>query len=269
MNLGICTMASSSKGNCCLIKSDSTCVLLDAGFPAGKTAEDLGILGLKFRDIDAVLLTHEHTDHIRSAAAIRSRAQNAPFIATKGTADRVRAGGDRFSEDMFKTVSAGETFTIGDIHITAVETSHDASEPVTYIFSRNGKKISVVTDTGVMTPELTCAVSDSDILVIEANHEENILLYGKYPYSVKRRILSDRGHLSNEAAGYCIRDMIKTMKSPKIPYVILAHLSRENNTPQQAILTVRNILEEAGLYVGRHLRLEVADPEEMGNFVAV
>ena len=241
MNLGICTMASSSKGNCCLIKSDSTCVLLDAGFPAGKTAEDLGILGLKFRDIDAVLLTHEHTDHIRSAAAIRSRAQNAPFI----------------------------TFTIGDIHITAVETSHDAIEPVAYIFSRNGKKISVVTDTGVMTPELTCAVSDSDILVIEANHEENILLYGKYPYSVKRRILSDRGHLSNEAAGYCIRDMIKTMKSPKIPYVILAHLSRENNTPQQAILTVRNILEEAGLYVGRHLRLEVADPEEMGNFVAV
>ena len=209
-------------------------------------------------------------DHLNEQVKAKlEELNNAPFIATKGTADRVRAGGDRFSEDMFRTVSAGETFTIGDIHITAVETSHDASEPVAYIFSRNGKKISVVTDTGVMTPELTRAVSDSDILVIEANHEENILLYGKYPYSVKRRILSDRGHLSNEAAGYCIRDMIKTMKSPKIPYVILAHLSRENNTPQQAILTVRNILEEAGLYVGRHLRLEVADPEEMGNFVAV
>ena len=138
-----------------------------------------------------------------------------------------------------------------------------------YSFKKNGKKISVVTDTGIVTEQIKASISDSDILVLESNHEVNILLYGRYPYKVKHRILSDEGHLSNEAAGKCILDFIKNLKEPKVPRVLLAHLSQENNTPQQAYLTIKNILEEEEVYLDKDLKMEALSPEEMGDFIII
>ena len=122
-----------------------------------------------------------------------------------------------------------------------------------------------LTDTGCVTDEIREAIAGSDLLVIEANHEKNILLYGRYPYSVKHRILSDKGHLSNEDAAYCISEYLSTVKPGVVPRVLLAHISKENNTPVQAKLTVSNILQEEGYYVGRDLMLDTLDKNSMTN----
>ena len=120
-----------------------------------------------------------------------------------------------------------------------------------------------------MTEEMDKAVADSDVLVIESNHEANILLYGRYPYHVKRRILSDVGHLSNEACGEAIARFLDNQTEGKVPYIYLAHLSQENNTPQQALLTVKNVLEEKDYYVGKNLRLEVLKPEDDNEYIVI
>lgn len=269
MNLGICPMASSSSGNCYLIRSNRTYILLDAGISCAAVSKNLEMMDVKFWEMNGILLTHEHIDHVRGASAYCRKSNRQKFYVTEGTMQALEEKGKGIPQERTETIKDGETFNIGDIEVTAFCVSHDAREPVGYSFMRNGKKISVVTDTGTVTKRIAESIQDSDILILEANHEENILLYGRYPYHIKHRILSDRGHLSNEAAGNCIADFLGSLSAPKIPSVMLAHLSSENNTPQQAMLTVRNILEERGFYVGKHLKLSVIHPKEMGDLVAV
>ncbi len=269
MNLGICPMASSSSGNCYLIRSNRTYILLDAGISGTTVKKDLDDMDVQFWELNGVVLTHEHIDHVRSVKAFMNRSVRQSFYATAGTLEAMREKGKDIPDERMRIIKAGDTFTIGDIDVTAFAVSHDAREPVGYFFSRNGKKISVITDTGTVTKDMDEAVKDSDILIIEANHEENILLYGRYPYHIKRRILSDKGHLSNVAAAESISRFLKSLSSPKVPYVMLAHLSGENNTPQQAMLTVGNVLEESGFYIGKHLRLSVIDPKEMGDLLTI
>ena len=269
MNLGICAMASSSSGNCFLVKSEKTNILVDAGLSGKKVVANLAALDVSPSKIDAILITHEHADHVKYASSIRNKVHGAPIMATAGTAGFLKSRSEQMPREWISIVESGKSFELGDVCVTPVATSHDAQEPVAYIFERNGKKISLVTDTGVMTPELTEAVRGSDIMVIESNHEVNILLYGSYPYSLKQRILGEKGHLSNEAAGNFIRDFVADLGGAKTPYIMLAHLSKENNTPAQAFLTVRNILEEAGYYVGRDLKLETVSRDDMGNLIIV
>ena len=157
----------------------------------------------------------------------------------------------------------------GDIEVTPFKIYHDAEEPVAYSFQRGGKKLSIVTDTGIVTEAILDAIKDSDLLVLESNHEVNILLYGRYPYTVKRRILSDVGHLSNEAAGNCILDFLKDIDRRKVPKILLAHLSQENNTPQQAYITVKNILEEEDFYVGKDLYLGVVLKDQLSELMYI
>ena len=147
--------------------------------------------------------------------------------------------------------------------------SHDTAEPVAYTFERNGKKIAVVTDTGYISEEIFENIKDADILVLEANHERNILLMGPYPYTVKHRILGDKGHLSNEAAGQCLVQILDYLQGSKAPLVLLAHLSQENNTPQQALITIRNILEEAGYYVDKDVKMEVVARDSVSRLMAL
>lgn len=269
MNLGFCPLASSSSGNCYLVKSDKTNILVDIGISGRKIIENLEILEIKPYTINGVVLTHEHGDHVRSIGPILYRSPNARVFATAGTVERMEEKAAPIPENNLVIIQKGDKFMLGDIEVGAFEVSHDAAEPIGYYFKRNDKKIAIVTDTGKVTEEIEDAIKDADILVIEANHEVNILLYGSYPYNVKYRILSEKGHLSNETAGECICRFLKNRQKPQAPYVFLAHLSKENNTPQQAFLTVRNILEEEDFYVGRHLKLEVIQQKEMGDMVMV
>jgi len=140
-------------------------------------------------------------------------------------------------------------------------TSHDAAESVGFSFCSGGRQVSIVTDTGYISDDMFADIRDADILVIEANHDVNVLQMCSYPYQTKRRIAGDFGHLSNEAAADCICRI--TMEYPKDRQVLLAHLSNENNSPSLAHLTIKNILEENRLYIDRDLRLSVISRDEI------
>ena len=269
MDLAFCSFSSGSSGNSYLVKSDSTNILVEAGITGSKIMENLKLFGLSPSKIHGLVLSHEHFDHVKGLSRMTIKTIHAESCATEGTlgaiGDRLR----RIPVEQQRVVHSGDDFSIGDIDIHVFALSHDAAEPVGYSFQRNGKKITIVTDTGCVTDEITEAVKDSDLLVLESNHEKNILLYGRYPYNVKRRILSDKGHLSNEAAAYCICDFLKTRKKEQMPRVLLAHISQENNTPLQAQLTVRNILEEEGYYVGKDLLLDSLEKDMITDLIFI
>lgn len=278
MILGFSTLASSSSGNCYYIKSETTSILVDVGISAAQIIKRLDALEVSAQEIAGVFLTHEHVDHVKSVSAFHKKAPAAWFIASQGTVNGLDEKVRSAIEPQLSIVVPGccdgsqcRDLMIGDIEVHAFCLSHDAAEPTAYTFSKDGRKIAIVTDTGIVTEEIYEALKDADLLVLEANHEENILLYGRYPYSVKRRILSDQGHLSNEAAGRCLARMLKERRdagrgsdvvgASQVPRVLLAHLSRENNTPEQAFLTVRNVLEEEDFYIGKDLKMDVLGPD--------
>ena len=269
MELGLQTLASSSSGNCYLIKSEKTNIVLDIGIGIKKLNEKLAAATLRLEEISGVLLTHEHIDHVRSLGALIRKASDVTVYATKGTIGAVVEKTSGLGCTRFVPVTGGEDFMVGDIRVIPFNVSHDTAEPVAYAFEKGGRKAAVVTDTGFVSDEIFENIKDADLLVLEANHERNILLYGRYPYAVKHRILSELGHLSNEAAAECLVRMLTELSGGKIPRVLLAHLSKENNTPQQALITVSNMLEEAGFYIGKDLELEVVDREETGRLLVV
>ena len=269
MELGLQTLASSSSGNSYLIKSEKTNIILDIGIGIKKLNEKLAEAQLMPEEISGVLLTHEHIDHVRSLGALTRKSADMIVYATRGTICALTEKTPDLGRTEFMPVTGGQPFVVGDIRVVPFNVSHDTAEPVAYAFEKGGRKAAVVTDTGFVSDEVFDNIKDADLLVLEANHERNILLYGRYPYPVKHRILSDLGHLSNEAAAECLVRMLTGLGGSKVPRIVLAHLSKENNTPQQALITVRNLLEEAGFYVGKDLELEVADREETGRFMMV
>ena len=269
MELGLQTFASSSSGNSYLIKSENTNIILDMGLGIKKMKEKLQDAEISPDEISAVLLTHEHIDHVRSLGALVRQEGNVAVYATRGTIDALIERNPDLSRALFVPVTGGKAFDVGDIRVMPFNVSHDTAEPVAYAFEKNGHRAAVVTDTGFVSDEIFENIKDADLLVLEANHERNILLYGRYPYNLKHRILSDLGHLSNEAAAECLVRILARLGGKKVPRVLLAHLSKENNTPEQAYIAVKNILEEEGFYVGKDLELEVVDREETGRFLAV
>ena len=270
MELAICSFASSSAGNSFLIQSQNTRMLIDVGISAKKTEQSLAACGLSCAELDGIVLTHEHVDHIKGIGTLLAKKScHEPVFATRGTYEFAAEKYPQTAGKPFEIIRGGDRFRVGDITVEAFRISHDAAEPVGYTFQKGGRKIAFVTDTGCMTAEIFTAIRGADILVIEANHEKNILLYGKYPYSVKHRILSDRGHLSNEATGAVLSSYLADFDDGRRPEVQLAHLSKDNNSPAQAMLTVGNILEENGYYIGRDLTMEVAQREGIGRLLTI
>jgi len=261
LSLGFKSFASSSSGNSYLVRSENTSLIVDVGISAAKIIKNLEKEHLTTDDINGILVTHEHVDHIKSLSALYKKMPHAEVIISEGTAASLEPKLRTLIDDSLVVVSGGKTMLFGDITVKAFKLSHDAAEPIAFSFSNGGIKIAIVTDTGCVTEDIFNAVWDADVLILESNHEENILLYGRYPYAVKHRILSDYGHLSNEAAGRFLCQILERLGGEKTPKVFLAHLSRENNTPQQAYLTVKNVLEENEYYIGKDLFIEVMGPE--------
>lgn len=238
-NFSIYPLKSGSKGNSYLITNGKTNILADCGISAKGLSGALSPLGISCGEISAAVISHEHSDHIKGIGAI-SRKYGFPVYATRGTWRAMWHQVAPICDEYIKIITPKEPFAVGDIKITPFSLSHDAADPVGYSFSENGRKISIVTDTGCITDIMEEELSKSDIAVIEANHDENMLLMGKYPPPLKRRIKSDKGHLSNEAAGYLASHLIKSGTKK----IILGHLSEENNYPDLALLTVKNIIAE-------------------------
>lgn len=280
MALRFCSFASGSSGNCYLAKSDTTTILIDVGITGKRVFAGLAEKGIDPADLSGILITHEHIDHVRSLRMVARKAVNAKVFASGGTLEAVS---DMVAPGKSCTVRAGEPRDIGDIQVTPFALSHDAAEPMGFTLQCEGRRLTIVTDTGCISREIEEQIAAADLLVLEANHEVNILKMGAYPYSLKRRILGEKGHLSNETAGEILCRMLHApMRQQRVsaggchcvgpdgvPKVVLAHLSKENNTPGQAYLTIRNILFEEDLYIDKDLTLTIAARDEAGAFMEV
>ena len=231
----LCSIASGSSGNCIYVGSDNTNLLVDAGISAKRIENGLNGIDIFPDTIQGILITHEHSDHI-SGLGILARRYHIPIYATYETVrsiQSIKSLGD-IPVELFRYVKPNESFLINDIQVEPFSTSHDAANPVCYTMQSEGHKIGIATDLGKYDDYIISKLEDSELLFIEANHDVNMLMVGKYPYYLKQRILGDRGHLSNETSANLINRLIH----PKLKNILLAHLSKENNYEELAYETV-------------------------------
>lgn len=234
----ICSLSSGSDGNCVLVQSENTNILIDAGISGRKILERLSELNIQSDDIDALLITHEHTDHIKSVGVL-ARKPGVQIFGSEGTIDMCLHGRYSIGKVDMKLINIIEydkPFMVGDILVTPFRITHDAKEPTAYTFTRGSEKIGFATDLGFTNDYIKSHLLESQVLYLESNHDVQMLEVGSYPFALKERIKSEFGHLSNESCAKFIVDLCKSQKN-RIKDVILAHLSEENNFPELAYET--------------------------------
>ena len=245
------TLASSSSGNAALARHGDTAVLIDAGLSARRITQALAQLGLAPDALCAVLITHAHSDHV-SGLATFSKKYAVPVFASRGTARFLAC-----PDEVLHPFAPGEAFSVGAFEVRSFRTSHDAAGSVDYRLDCADGSLGLLTDTGYVTDEAAAALSGVDALLLEANHDVETLQSGPYPYHLKRRILGEQGHLSNEAAAeFALRCAMDGTRD-----ILLAHLSAENNTPEMAEYAVARRQQAAGFSV----RLGVAPRDRLSD----
>lgn len=242
------SLGSGSKGNAWVVEAGRGRVLVDCGFSAREATRRLARLGLTPAMLDGVLVTHEHGDHCRGAALLAGRA-GCPLWASDGTLEMLRRMDP--PPAMTKTVRSGEAVVLGDLTITPFAIPHDCREPLHFTFGDGAARLGMVTDAGHVTAGMEQALSHCDALVLECNHDLERLRTGRYPVSLKRRILGPLGHLDNDAAATLLRGIAH----PRLQHVVAAHLSAENNTPALARAALAGALGCEDQWIG------VADQE--------
>ena len=258
MKLKFCSLYSGSSGNCQYIKTENATIIVDAGLSGKRIQQEISNIGEDPKKIDAIFITHEHIDHIQGAG-IMSRRLNIPIYANKKTWEAMNPYIGDIKPHNIKLLE--DSTQIGDLAIKSFDISHDSAHPVGYnIFYRN-KKISIVTDTGCVNETIANSIMDSDLLLVESNHDEDMVLIGPYPWPLKRRVLGEFGHMSNETAGHLISKVIK--RGTEI--VLLGHLSAENNFPQLAYKTVESILLENSIDVNPGICLDLTYRDRSSN----
>jgi len=260
MAIFFCSLASGSSGNCHLINDGESSILIDVGLSGIRIENKLKKIDIDPRSLTAILVSHEHNDHI-CGVGVLSRRYNIPVYANKGTWEGMDTKIGEIRENNIRCFNSEEDFNIRDFNISSYDISHDANEPVGFSIKKDNVKISIVTDLGYIDESIIRQVGDSDLVVLESNHDEEMLKVGRYPYYLKRRILSDVGHLSNEAAGDAIIDLVnKNVRS-----ILLAHLSKENNFPELAVATIKNILDDEKIIIGEDIGLDLAHRDRVSN----
>jgi len=247
----VTTLASGSSGNCTLISDTDSHILVDAGISTRRISTALTSIGLTLCDISAVLVTHEHNDHIYGLRTMTKNYHIPLFSPPKvGNCLRWNIPG---ADELLTDVIPGEPFSVGELEISAFRTPHDTPESVGYVL--NGSRTAgVCTDLGHVPDSVFYALEGTDTVVLEANHDEDMLRNGDYPFFLKRRIFSDNGHLSNDTCA----NLAAALASSGTRRIILAHLSRENNSPQIARETVARVLVKQGFAPDVHIGLAIA-----------
>ncbi|WP_044749276.1 MBL fold metallo-hydrolase [Bacillus alveayuensis] len=256
MSIRFSVLASGSTGNAFYVETDRNSLLVDAGL-SGKQMEQLfKQIERDMKQLSGILVTHEHSDHIKGLGVI-ARKYKLPIYANEKTW-RAMEGliGDIPTEQKF-VFQMGTVKTFGDLDIESFGVSHDAAEPMFYVFHHEGKKLVLITDTGYVSDRMKGIIKNADVFVFESNHDVEMLRMGHYPWNIKRRILSDVGHVSNEDAGLALADVI----GDNTKRIYLAHLSQDNNMKDLARMSVTQVLASKGIIVGEQFDLYDTDPK--------
>lgn len=261
------SIASGSSGNCICVGNDRSHVMIDAGVSGKRIEEGMNTYDYTTSDMDGILITHEHSDHIMGLGVI-ARKYGLPIYATKGTVDAILTSSSvgKIDTDLFHVIEEGVEFAVGDLTIMPMSISHDAADPVAYLLTDGTHRIGVVTDLGVYNEEIIRQMQGLDAVLLEANHDINMLQVGSYPYPLKQRILGEKGHLSNEASG----QLLGRILHDNMKHILLGHLSKENNYAQLAYETVRlEISLGDNPYRGNDFPIEVARRDGPSGLVTV
>lgn len=253
MQLDFAPLFSGSSGNAIYIRMGETRMLVDAGLSGRRMECEMAKLAVDPASLDALLITHEHSDHI-AGAGVMARRYNLPVYATEGTWRAIGAKIGKIAPPLRRVIEPGQDFYIGAVNVMPFAIPHDAAQPVGYTFESGGMKTAVATDLGHLSARWLDPLYDCDLLLLESNHDVDMLKAGPYPYDLKRRILGARGHLSNEDAALAAVELF----NHGVKHIILGHLSGENNFPELAWQTVASVLEMHEIYPGEDIGLDVA-----------
>ncbi len=248
-------LCSGSSGNATYIEAGGARLLIDAGLTCKRLTELLDMIGVDAASLTAILVTHEHIDHIRGISVL-SKKYDVPVYANADCWNAMRSQLAGVSPRNMRVFESDRDFFLGDVRIYPFSTSHDAAHPVGYTVSAGKHKCAVCTDLGHLDERILGILAGADIVLLEANHDVDMLMAGSYPYVLKKRILSGQGHLCNED---CARALVRLYASG-VHNAVLGHLSNENNYPALAYATVCSILEDEGLLDG--VRVAVAERDK-------
>ena len=261
------SIASGSSGNCYYVGNSDTHLLVDVGISCKRVENALKDEGIKPSELDGVLVTHEHIDHVKGIGVL-ARKHGVPIYATAGTIAEMKkmTSLGSIDEGLFHEIRPDEKILIKDITVDPSSIWHDAADPVCYSLYGDGKKVSIATDMGNYNDYIVDKLDNSDIMVVEANHDVRMLEAGPYPYYLKRRILGNYGHLSNELSGQLIYKLLNDHDKG----ILLGHLSKENNYARLAYETVKlEVTLADNEYKGEDLNMFVASRESVSDIINV
>lgn len=261
--LKFASLYSGSSGNCLFVETENTKILIDAGVSLKKIEKGLDALNVDAKDLDGVIVTHEHVDHIQSVGNL-SKKFDIPVFANQKTFDAMPKQTEKLSEKNKKKINIDEKFMIGDIEILPFSIPHDAADPCGFTLFSNNKKISIATDIGHMTGDIVKHIDGSEFVLLESNYDTEVLKYTKYPFKLKERIAGPTGHLSNKMAGQTINYLINS----GLKKAMLGHLSKESNFPELAYQTVIDEIIANGTSID-NFGLSVADRNEPGKLINI
>ena len=263
----MCSIASGSSGNCIYVGSDNSHLLIVTGISKKRIEEGLNKLEIKGDELDGILITHEHSDHIKGLGVF-SRMYEIPIYATPGTIAGIKESSSlgKMPEGLLHPIKADHPFQLGELDVHPFAISHDANEPSGYRIEQGGKSVAVATDFGKYDDYTVKNLKNLDAILLEANHDIHMLEVGGYPYYLKQRILGDRGHLSNELSGQLLCDILHD----NLKHIMLGHLSKENNYARLAYETVKlEVTLADNEYKGEDLNMFVASRESVSDIINV
>lgn len=229
-NIAVCVLSSGSKGNAIYISGGKTSILIDAGLSGIEIERRLASRDIQPESLDAIIVSHEHSDHIQGVGVLSRRFDLPVYISKKTEVAASQMG----SAKVFKNFECGSSFQIKDLTLHPFSVSHDAQDPAGFTVRQNGVKVGIATDLGHSTAMVKEHLKECSFLVLEANHDIDMLINGPYPWPIKQRIRSRTGHLSNEST----KKLLMEIPHDKLKHVVLSHLSETNNTPQKALSVV-------------------------------
>jgi phosphoribosyl 1,2-cyclic phosphodiesterase len=255
MSLSFTLLGSGSSGNASLVSDGDIHILVDVGLSARETARRLAECGLAPEKISAIVLSHEHTDHCRGVMPF-VKDRDIPVFLTDGA---LEVSGLPLEPRRTVRIESGRGFDIGGIQFTPFSIPHDAADPLAFTIEKGGVKIAIVLDLGYISNLVVERLKECDAIILESNHDVNMLKVGPYPWALKQRVMSRRGHLSNDSVAEYLADAF----DGKARHVLLAHLSKKNNLPELALLSAQRALEARSALTSCQARLEISHPDRI------